>query len=63
MNKKDKEKAEMGAKTIQSFFELFGTPDTYNIVLLETLLEELHGACKHEDKPISLPSQTRQKRN
>ena len=63
MNKKDKEKAVAGAKTIQSFFELFGTPDTYNIALLETLLEELEGAYKHENKCISLPSQKRQKRN
>ena len=63
MNKNDKEKAEIGAKTIQSFFELFGTPDNYNIVLLETLLEALDGAYKHENKHISLPSQKRQKGN
>ena len=51
----EKEMAELGAVTLQAFFNRFGEPSQYKSLIMEVLLEELMNA-----KVISILSQQEQ---
>jgi hypothetical protein len=49
MNKSDQDKAKKGAEALESFFEQFGDPDSYNKLVLEILFEEMNN---YESLPL-----------
>lgn len=54
----EKEKAKLGAESLNCFFSQFGEPDIYLTILLEVFMEELFSVS-----PISLFSESEQEGN